>query len=59
MARHAPDPFSLGLGLVVLLVGLLGLTGHLDLRTVWQGWLGPALVVVMGLAVLTSLVRAR
>lgn len=59
MRRHNPDSFSLVVGLAAIVVGSVGLAGRLELRTLTTGWLLPAVVVVVGLGVITSAYRAR
>jgi len=59
MRLHSPDALSLGLGLAILLAGIGGLAGWLDLRVLAQGWLPPALTVALGLGVVAGTLRRR
>jgi hypothetical protein len=59
MRPHAPDALSLGVGLVVVLVGAAGLAGLLDIRALSRDWLLPALVVAGGLSVVVSALTRR
>lgn len=53
------DPLALMAGLTALGVGVMGLLGLLDLRTIAQSWLVPGAVVILGLGVLASAVQRR
>jgi hypothetical protein len=59
MRPHPPDAFSLGLGLVALLLGAVGLTGGLDLRSLDRSWVVPVLLAGTGAAVVVATVRGR
>lgn len=59
MPRHAPDTFSLVAGLAAIVIGAIGLAGHLDARTLSTGLVVPAVVVVAGIGVIASAYRAR
>jgi hypothetical protein len=51
------DPIALVAGLAAVAIGLAGLLGTLDLRTLGRSWLVPAAVAIAGLGVLASALR--
>lgn len=53
------DPIALVAGLAAVAVGLAGLLGALDLRTLERSWLLPAAAVIVGLGVLATTLRSR
>ena len=59
MERHRLDVLSLIFGLIFTAVAVLGLTDVLTLTFADLRWLGPAVLVVVGVALLFTAGRSR
>lgn len=59
MRRHAFDPLSFTFGALFLAVAAAGLTGPWSLRDLDLAWLGPAVLVFLGLVVLLTALTPR
>jgi hypothetical protein len=59
MRRHAFDPLSFTFGALFLAVAAAGLTGPWSLRDLDLTWLGPALLVLLGVVVLLTALTPR
>jgi cytochrome c-type biogenesis protein CcmH/NrfF len=55
--RHALDLVSLVPGLVFVVVGIVSLTGTLDVQRIDYMWVWPAIAIVLGIILLASLLR--
>lgn len=58
MKSHPIDPFSLVLGLALLIIGIVGFTGDIDLDGVERSALVPFALLVVAAAIVSSLRRA-
>ena len=59
MKRHAFDPVSFTFGALFLAVAAAGLTGPWSLRDLDLAWLGPAVLVFLGVVVVLTAVTLR
>lgn len=59
MKRHSLDALSLVFGLLFAAVAVVGLTDQLTLTVVDVRWLGPALLVAIGIALVVTAGRSR
>ena len=59
MRRHAFDPLSFTFGVLFLAVAAAGVTGPWSLRDLDLAWLGPAVLVLLGVVVLLTALTPR
>jgi hypothetical protein len=59
MRRHAFDPLSFTFGALFLAVAAAGLTGPWSVRDLDLAWLGPAVLVLLGIVVLLTALTPR
>ncbi len=57
MKRHPLDLVSLVPGLLFVVVGIVSLTGALDVLRIDYMWVWPAIAIVVGIILLASLLR--
>jgi hypothetical protein len=55
MPRHPLDPLSLVLGLGFLALGIAGLGTWIDIRHADGDWITPVVLVMLGLAIVASI----
>jgi putative Mn2+ efflux pump MntP len=59
MRRHAFDPVAFTFGALFLAIAVAGMTGPWSLRDLDLAWLGPAVLVFLGLVVLLTALTPR